>query len=85
MHTNIYLLTISLPFVTVLLVFGMKYFAAVQQAKARLAQDEAYRQLSAGLAQSQAEMAAQLASMAATLARLESRTAAVEQILKQVE
>jgi Tfp pilus assembly protein PilO len=85
MHTNIYLLTISLPLVTVLLIFGMKYFAAVQQARARLAQDEAYRQLSAGLAQSQAEMAAQLASMAATLARLESRTAAVEQILKQVE
>jgi hypothetical protein len=85
MHTNIYLLTISLPLVTVLLIFGMKYFAAVQQARARLAQDEAYRQLSAGLAQSQAEMATQLASMAATLARLESRTAAVEQILKQVE
>jgi Tfp pilus assembly protein PilO len=85
MHTNIYLLTISLPFVTVLLVFGMKYFAAIQQAKARLAQDEAYRQLSAGLAQSQAETAAQLAAMAATLSRLESRTAAVEQILKQVE
>jgi hypothetical protein len=30
-------------------------------------------------------MTAQLAAMAATLARLESRTAAVEQILKQVE
>ena len=85
MHTNIYLLTISLPFVTALLIFGMKYFAAVQQAKARLAQDEAYRQLSTGLAQSQAETAAQLASMAATLSRLESRTAAMEQILKQVE
>jgi Tfp pilus assembly protein PilO len=85
MHTNIYLLTISLPLLTVLLIFGMKYFAAVQQARARLAQDEAYRQLSAGLAQSQAEMTAQLAAMAATLARLESRTAAVEQILKQVE
>jgi Tfp pilus assembly protein PilO len=85
MHTNIYLLTISLPLVTVLLIFGMKYFAAVQQARARLAQDEAYRQLSAGLARSQAETAAHLASMAATLSRLESRTAAVEQILKQVE
>jgi Tfp pilus assembly protein PilO len=79
------LLTISLPLLTVLLIFGMKYFAAVQQAKARLAQDEAYRQLSAGLAKSQAEMTAQLAAMSATLARLESRTAAVEQILKQVE
>jgi hypothetical protein len=30
-------------------------------------------------------MAAQLAAMSATLARLESRTASVEQILRQVE
>jgi Tfp pilus assembly protein PilO len=85
MHTSIYLLTLGLPLLTVLLVFGMKYFAAVQQARGRLAQDEAYRQLAAQAAQSQAEMAAQLAALGATLARLESRTASVEQILKQVE
>jgi hypothetical protein len=74
MSTSVYLLTICLPLVTVLLVFGMKYFAAVQQAKAKLAQDEGYR-----------ELAAQLAAMNATLARLEARSASVEQILKQVE
>jgi hypothetical protein len=74
MSTSVYLLTICLPLVTVLLVFGMKYFAAVQQAKAKLAQDEGYR-----------EMAAQLAAINATLARLEARSAKVEQILKQVE
>jgi uncharacterized membrane protein affecting hemolysin expression len=74
MSTSVYLLTICLPLVTVLLVFGMKYFAAVQQAKAKLAQDEAYRQL-----------AAQLAALSATLARLDARTASVEHILKQVE
>jgi Tfp pilus assembly protein PilO len=79
------LLTICLPLVTVLLVFGMKYFAAVQQAKAKLAQDEAYRQLAAPAAQSQAETAAQLAALSATLARLDARTASVEHILKQVE
>jgi Tfp pilus assembly protein PilO len=85
MHTSIYLLTLGLPLLTVLLVFGMKYFASVQQARSRLAQDEAYRQLAAQAAQSQAEMTAQLAALGATLARLESRTASVEQILKQVE
>jgi Tfp pilus assembly protein PilO len=85
MHTSIYLLTLGLPLLTVLLVFGMKYFASVQQARSRLAQDEAYRQLAAQAAQSQAEMTAQLAALSATLARLESRTASVEQILKQVE
>jgi Tfp pilus assembly protein PilO len=85
MHTSIYLLTLGLPLLTVLLVFGMKYFAAVQQARSLLAQDEAYRQLAAQAAQSQAEMTAQLAALSSTLARLESRTASVEQILKQVE
>ena len=85
MSTSVYLLTICLPLVTVLLVFGMKYFAAVQQAKARLAEDEAYRRLAARAAQSQADTAAQLAAIGASLARLESRTASVEQILKQVE
>lgn len=74
MSTSVYLLTICLPLVTVLLVFGMKYFAAVQQAKAKLAQDEGYR-----------ELASQLAAINATLARLEARSASVEQILKQVE
>ena len=74
MSTSVYLLTLCLPLVTVLLVFGMKYFAAVQQAKAKLAQDEGYR-----------ELAAQLAAMNATLARLDARSASVEQILKQVE
>jgi Tfp pilus assembly protein PilO len=85
MSTSVYLLTICLPLVTVLLVFGMKYFAAVQQAKAKLAHDEAWRQLAAQAAQSQAETAVQLAAMGAALARLEARSASVEQILKQVE
>jgi Tfp pilus assembly protein PilO len=85
MSPHIYLLTLCLPLLTVLLVVAIKNYSAVQQARARFAQDEAYRQLAAQAAQSQAETAAQLAAMSATLARLESRTASVEQILKQVE
>jgi Tfp pilus assembly protein PilO len=85
MSTSVYLLTLCLPLFTVLLVFGMKYFASVQQARSRLAHDEAWRQLAAQVAQAQADTAAQLAAMSASLARLESRTASVEQILKQVE
>ncbi len=85
MSPHIYLLTLGLPLLTVLLVVTIKQVSAVLQAKARLAQDDAYRALAAQVAQSQAETAAQLAAMGATLARLESRTASVEQILKQVE
>ena len=45
MTTTLYLLTLVLPLATVLIVFGMRYFAKVQQAKARLANDDAYRQI----------------------------------------
>jgi hypothetical protein len=36
-----YLLTLVLPLTTILIVFGMRYYAAVQQARARLANDDA--------------------------------------------
>lgn len=85
MSTTVYLLTICLPLTTVLLVFGMKYFAMVQQAKARTARDEADRRLADELARTQAETVAQLATMNAALARLDGRMGAVEKVLKEVE
>jgi Tfp pilus assembly protein PilO len=85
MSKDVYLLTLCLPLLTVLLVVAIRHVSAVLQARSKFAQDEAYRQLAAQAAQSQAETAVQLAALSATLARLESRTASVEQILKQVE
>lgn len=84
MSTTVYLLTICLPLATVLLVFGMKYFAMVRQAKARTARDEADRRLADELARTQAETVAQLAAMNAALARLDGRMGAVEKVLKEV-
>lgn len=85
MSQTVYLLTICLPLATLLLLFGMKYFAAVQQARARLANDEAYRQLAAQAGAAQADTAATLAAMSATLADLNGRLAALEKILREVE
>jgi Tfp pilus assembly protein PilO len=85
MSKDVYLLTLCLPLLTVLLVVAIRHVSAVLQARARIAQDDAYRQLAAQAAQSQAETAAQLSALNATLASLESRTASVERILKQVE
>jgi len=85
MSKQVYLLTLCLPLLTVLLVVAIRHVSAVLQARARSAQDDAYRQLAAQAAQSQAETAAQLSALNATLASLESRTASVERILKQVE
>ncbi|ATQ77678.1 hypothetical protein CR152_26605 [Massilia violaceinigra] len=85
MSEHVYLITIGLPLATVLLIFGMKYFAAIQQAKARLASDEAYRQLAAQAAAAQIETAAALAAIHGHLAEVKTRVAAVEKVLRDVE
>lgn len=85
MSEYVYLSSISLAFGTVLIIFVMKYFAAIQQAKSRLANDEAYRQLAEQAAAAQAETAAALASMGATLADVKARLATLEKILREVE
>ena len=85
MSEAVYLLSLSLPLATILLVFGMKYFAAIQQAKARLASDEAYRLLASQAAAAQADSAAALASINDAMADLKARLAGVEKILREVE
>ena len=85
MSATIYLLTLCLPLGTVLLVFAMRYVSAVQQAKARLANDEAYRKIAETAATAQSETAAALASIGAALADVRTRLTAVEKILKEVE
>jgi hypothetical protein len=83
--STIYLLTICLPLGTALLIFGMKYLAAIQQAKARLAQEHAWREVAAGASQAQADTARALASIQTSLAALETRLGSVERVLKEVE
>ena len=85
MSTPVYLLSIFLPFATILLIFGMKYFAAIQQGKARVANDDAYRLLAAQVAAAQTDSAAALASVNDSLADLKVRLASVEKILREVE
>ena len=85
MSEVVYFLTISLALGTILVVFGMKYFSAVQQAKARLANDELYRQLAAKASATQAETSQALTSIDASLSDLKGRIAAIEKILKEVE
>jgi hypothetical protein len=80
-----YLLTLVLPLATILIVFAMRYYALVQQARARLANDDAYRQLAESASAAQSRIATSLAAMEASLADVRSRMAAVETILKAVE
>jgi hypothetical protein len=70
------------PFIgTILLVFGMKYFSALFQARARIANDAMYQQLA------QKALAAQsdLNAIRAELGKVSASLAAIERILQQVE
>jgi hypothetical protein len=74
-----------LPLATILIVFGVRYYALVQQARARLANDDAYRQLAEAASAAQSRIATSLAAMEASLSDVRTRMAAVETILKAVE
>jgi hypothetical protein len=80
-----YLLTLILPLVTILIVFAMRYYANVQEARARLANDDAYRQLAQSASAAQSQIATKLAAIETSLSDMRSRMAAVETILKAVE
>lgn len=84
MSEEMYVFSLSVIFGTIIIVFAMRFVSTARQAKARLANDDAYRQLAAKAAAAQAETAAALTSVDTTLADLKSRVAALEQILKEV-
>jgi hypothetical protein len=85
MTITLYLLTLVLPLATVLIVFGMRYYAMVRQSKARLGDDDAYRRLAESASAAQSQIAARLAAMEASLADVRGRMTSVEAILKAVE
>ncbi len=78
MSENAFFAAFFFPAAAAVLVFFMKYVSAVLQARVRLGQDEAYRELAAKAATVQAEVAA-------ALAQIQARIAVVEKILKAVE
>jgi hypothetical protein len=81
----LYLLTIGLFLGTILLVFGMKYFAAIFQARARVANDAAYRAIAEKAMAVQSENQAALSSIRAELAKVVASLAKVEKILQQID
>ena len=82
---EIYLLTLCLPLATILIVFGMRYFAMIQQSRARVANDNAYRLVAERSVVVQSETVTALSGVQAVMADVQSRLAAVEKILKAVE
>ena len=85
MSEHVYFITIALPLGTALIIFAMRYYAAIQQARARLANEDAYRQTAEKAASAQAETATALASIQTSLADAAGRLTAIEKVLKAVE
>ncbi len=80
-----YLIFVAPLVVTIVVVFGMKYFSALFQARARLANDALYQSLAEKAVTVQAENQATLAAIRSDLARFATSLATVEKILQQVE
>ena len=85
MTVTLYLLTLCLPLATVLIIFGMRYFSLVEQARARLANDDAYRRIAETAAAAQTATAASLSSIEGSLNDVRTRLTSVETILKDVQ
>ena len=79
-----YLLTLILPLVTILIVFGMKYWSSAVQSRAMKAGEDAYRALSEKTVVAQQDNATALAAIRADVAKLAESVKAMENILKQV-
>lgn len=79
------LIILLLPFLTVLIIFALKYGSAVYQARARIAADTAYRELAQNAVNAQSQVASSVTAMQAELAQIASRLATVTKILQEVE
>jgi hypothetical protein len=84
MAEHVYLITIGIVFGTVALVFGMRAFASVQQAKARIAAEASWRAQAEHIAATQAQTAAALNALHASVGDMQTRLASVEKLLKDV-
>jgi hypothetical protein len=85
MSAPVYFTTIGLFLGTILAIFGMRYRSAVQQAKARLAHDQAYREIAAKAVAEQADTATAISAIRVSLADIAARLGTIEKVLKEVE
>lgn len=85
MSENIFFAAFFFPCAAAVLVYFVKYLSGVLQARGRLAQEDAYRELAAQAVASQTQLAATLAAQGAALAEIQARLVKLEAILKEVE
>jgi hypothetical protein len=85
MSDTTFFITICLFLGTILGIFGMKYFSAAYQARARIKGDTSYRDLAEKAVSAQSAGAAALAAIQSEVVVIVTRLTAVEKILREVE
>jgi uncharacterized membrane protein len=84
-HAHTFLLVTILALVTILLVFGMKYFSAARRDKAGVTREDAYRELAEKAVSVQAANATSMAAVCADVSEMKLRLTAIEKLLREVE
>ena len=85
MSENIYLLTILLVLGTIVLVFGMRFYAVAYRVRVEVASADAYRDLADKSVSAESRNATSLSTLQTQLADLNVRLSGIEKILKEVE
>lgn len=85
MSEYLYLLTLLLFFGTIALAFGMKYLAAIRQARSRVLIEDAYRDLAEKAVEAQSKSASSLIAIEAEIAQIKTRLATIDEVLRAVE
>ena len=84
-HANTFLLLSILMMMTILLVFGMKYFSEARRNRDAVLKEGVYLDLAEKMAGLQAASTASLTSLQADVATIREQISAIETVLKEVE
>lgn len=84
-HATTFLIATILTLMTILLIFGMKYFSASRRARLGFVNETTRRELMEKAAAAQTETAASLAVMRADVAEIKAKLASIEKVLREVE
>lgn len=84
-HANSFFLLSVLVLLTILLIFGMRAFAASRIARERNAGEASYRELATQITGTTTALATSLSTLETGIAAIEIRLAAIEKVLKDVQ
>ncbi len=84
-HANTFLLLSILMMMTILLIFGMKYFSEARRSRDAILKEGVYLDLAEKMAGLQAASTASLTSLQADVATIREQINAIETVLKEVE